>query len=685
MRIARAGICVLAALVSGAPPALAAFTPFFDDVPGSQLDSSKWISTAQAASSSDGNGEPSQPNSLRLRKNGHAESQVMDASAATGLVLTYHWQRTGSDLGKSPEPGEDLIVEYVNDQGAWALAATHPGDGSDTAPYMQESFLLPGDALHSGFQIRFRMTGDKVDDHFYIDDVAVDEEAPVAPFPGCVRREHVFTFEDTGAIMNDPTKTSSDRRVVIVDAINEFLASHGDVVDFFGVWTTTANPPGISSTQTTIQRDIAGLNHAGSPNAIDYRALFGVNLEVTKLKGYVDIHDVERFDTSPDGPGRLVFHELGHYWGAFLPPISGGRRLEANDGVCGARGNHWRWQFGQGPSALGFGSNVEYNDTTGCYEVTTTGNDFGGDLYSSVELYLLGYVPESEVDSLRDPTNRVYFDQGCTFPYCGPVSPWSIQDIVDVAGPRIPDASVSQKDFRIAWIAIYQTGAPPTPLQMQKYVDRAHELADRWEASTLSRGTLYGQIFPDGDCDGVPDFPDCNGNLLDDATDLSGMTSPDCNGNARPDECDLVAATSGDGNDDDVPDECDADLDTFTGLAGDCDDRDGTAWAEPTAARDLLLTPDTPTGGTKLDWTAPADPGGSVVTYDSIRSLDPADFTSGATCIESGGSDLTAVDTGTIGAGEAAFYLIRADNGCPGGGTLGETSSGVPRTGRTCP
>jgi hypothetical protein len=380
-----------------------------------------------------------------------------------------------------------------------------------------------------------------------------------------------------------------------------------------------------------------------------------------------------------------VLHELAHYWGAFLPPISGGRKLNANDGVCGARGNHWRYQFNQGPSALGFGSNVEYNPSSGCYEVTTTGNDFGGDLYSSVELYLLGYVAEAEVDGLRAEINRVYFDAGCTFPYCGPTSPWSIQDIVAEAGPRIPDAASAQKDFRIAWFVIHQTGAPPTPLQMQKYVDAAHELADRWHASTLQRGTLFGQIFPDANCDGVPDFPDCNGNLVDDATEVIAMTSPDCNGNLLPDVCDLVAGSSADANDDDVPDECDADQDGFTGFVGDCDDRDGTTWFEPTSAQSLLVSREAGTARVNLGWTEPDEPGAQLVAYDTIRSASAADFGAAAFCIESDDTDLTAVDTTAVPTGTAVYYLIRADNACPGDGNLGQDSEGADRSGRGCP
>jgi thiosulfate dehydrogenase len=52
-------------------------------------------------------------------------------------------------------------------------------------------------------------------------------------------------------------------------------------------------------------------------------------------------------------------------------------------------------------------------------------------------------------------------------------------------------------------------------------------------------------------------FPDCNGNGVDDATDIAGGTSQDCNANGIPDECDIASGTSQDNNGNGVPDECD--------------------------------------------------------------------------------------------------------------------------------
>jgi hypothetical protein len=52
---------------------------------------------------------------------------------------------------------------------------------------------------------------------------------------------------------------------------------------------------------------------------------------------------------------------------------------------------------------------------------------------------------------------------------------------------------------------------------------------------------------------------DCNGNGLDDGTDIASGFSDDCNANGIPDECELAAGTATDGNGNGILDECEFD------------------------------------------------------------------------------------------------------------------------------
>jgi hypothetical protein len=123
----------------------------------------------------------------------------------------------------------------------------------------------------------------------------------------------------------------------------------------------------------------------------------------------------------------------------------------------------------------------------------------------------------------------------------------------------------------------------------------------------------------------------------------------------------------------------DIDVDgTIDGL--DCIVFDPDLWAIPGESTDLALSGQ---GSTTLSWTDPIDLGGTSVVYDTVRSTAPGDFGPAATCIESDdGTDTVAYDGSTPAAGEAFFYLIRAENAC--GGDAGVTSTGEARTVRDC-
>jgi hypothetical protein len=139
-----------------------------------------------------------------------------------------------------------------------------------------------------------------------------------------------------------------------------------------------------------------------------------------------------------------------------------------------------------------------------------------------------------------------------------------------------------------------------------------------------------------------------------------------------------------DGDSDGIGDACDtctdADLDDWC-VQVDCNDADSGVWRTPTEARRLAWLADRQT----LTWNPPTDQGGTTPEYDTIRSADATDFTTGAVCVEwDDGSDTQAVDTAQPSPGGIWFYVIRPQNGC-GDGPVGWDSQGGARSARTCP
>lgn len=125
------------------------------------------------------------------------------------------------------------------------------------------------------------------------------------------------------------------------------------------------------------------------------------------------------------------------------------------------------------------------------------------------------------------------------------------------------------------------------------------------------------------------------------------------------------------------------------GDACDCDAGNGDAWQTPGEVAGLRVFYDSATGWTELTWSPPAEPGATSVAYDTLRSDVPFDFDGAALCLESGdGADLSSEDwAGNPPAGAAVYYVVRATNMCPLGGTgpIGWDSRHKPRSARACP
>jgi len=226
----------------------------------------------------------------------------------------------------------------------------------------------------------------------------------------------------------------------------------------------------------------------------------------------------------------------------------------------------------------------------------------------------------------------------------------------------------------------------------------------------------YRNSGDDCNANGILDScePDCNANGFADDCDLRLGLSIDCDGNDSPDECDAACPDcdqDGDGcldgvdsavddpfvcgdSEGDGCEDCsaglfapesdgpDADNDLFCD-SGDCDPLDGTVWAAPGAAGAFTWSP---SNKTDFTWLPPLHGGALLVSYDTLRSDVASDFHGLAWCLDVNDSDRASSDGNDPDPGQVFYYLIRAENGCPGVvGSMGTDSAGAPRSGRSCP
>ena len=255
-------------------------------------------------------------------------------------------------------------------------------------------------------------------------------------------------------------------------------------------------------------------------------------------------------------------------------------------------------------------------------------------------------------------------------------------DVMVVWGGQRPDGFYLDTGGRYdldldSWTPVSSLGAP----------SERHDHTAVWNGNLMlvwggaglegGRGTggRYVVVYsPDTDFDG---HTICEG----DCDDSDPMTHPGATQtcDAVNNDCQHPAWPSLDGTN-----EADDDADSLSECQGDCDDGNAGAWVMPGAVRDTAFAYD----GTTLTWNPPVTAGATSLLYDTVRSGAPSDFVSATTCTEWNGTDTTSLD-GTIPlSGKIHYYLVRAENSCPGGaglGSLGAGTSGVPRAARTCP
>lgn len=174
-----------------------------------------------------------------------------------------------------------------------------------------------------------------------------------------------------------------------------------------------------------------------------------------------------------------IGHEMGHRWSAFVSAKVGNETI-----VLGP--THWArglqapvpfpYQRPTEASAMGGGVWQDNFDGTFTqldddYYVPATG-------YSYLDLYLMGLISPAEVpdffilrnlkDVARDANGHVIVKADRT--------KITINDVIAVEGPRMPDVDHSQKNFNTGMVLVVEHGKVPS----QKLIDRVNGISARW-------------------------------------------------------------------------------------------------------------------------------------------------------------------------------------------------------------
>jgi hypothetical protein len=359
--------------------------------------------------------------------------------------------------------------------------------------------------------------------------LAIPRSTPQALGAGapCIDNAQIYQYEDTNQLLMTNFSTG-ELLDLMTTAANELIATHGDNYDFIGYWVNSPPDHKIGAAfYAGIFSDTLGIGLT----PYDERASFG--LLTNRVQGYIQMWNVNNSHwEAGTGPGadftRLALaQEFEHRFAMFLPDLNDGRMLQGDNSGCG-RGAHWSWRVD------GQGSGMEIADWIGSNPAQLAANfvsfntDIPGGVFSYSDLYLMGYVTPAEMDAGNSEL-RFMDGSDCSSDHFA-VSNFDSSDIIASAGARVPDAAGSQKDFRTAWIMIYQPGDEPSVAELDKTTAILEQHQIDWEYGTLGRGTINDTLFDD-----------CNCNGLDDAAEIAGG-KPDFDGDGVLDECQAIGS-----------------------------------------------------------------------------------------------------------------------------------------------
>lgn len=164
-------ICGLPAFAAAAPLAVGSCDDFEDGM-------GNWTVNASGGFAGINSMTASSPSNSMYLNGGvvDVESIAIDTTALSFAGVSV-WVRRGWDtFSEDPDPREDLVLEYLDDLGNWTELGTFTGH-SRRGQVWAPTYVLPANAHHSGFRLRFHMTGGSGAgrDYWHIDDVCLDQ------------------------------------------------------------------------------------------------------------------------------------------------------------------------------------------------------------------------------------------------------------------------------------------------------------------------------------------------------------------------------------------------------------------------------------------------------------------------------------------------------------------------------
>lgn len=273
----------------------------------------------------------------------------------------------------------------------------------------------------------------------------------------------------------------------LLQLTQKFYLSHEDAYDFVVIFHDFEIP--LEGTGFAFYRSVRNFVEGVGPlpngfdeqNFVDFGAQLGSPF---RLQGLIYMGELDKY---PDDPAQridreegvsvnttlsILAHEAGHRFLSRILLQDEESGLFSVD-LLGRQLAHWNFFFNSEGSFMEGAKIVDHGAGASPFRFETT-EVF--QRFSPLDLYLMGLIPAEQVppsfyvrnpdilgsnfNQMRQPQGGVLFD--------GERVDVSIEEIVDVMGPRRPGHTISQRHYRYAFILLTEEGAAPTPETVAK-------------------------------------------------------------------------------------------------------------------------------------------------------------------------------------------------------------------------
>lgn len=301
---------------------------------------------------------------------------------------------------------------------------------------------------------------------------------------------------------------SGTESVDTVFTAQKFYETHDDAYDYLVLYNNLGIPAddGAVAYELTLRNNREGYGDV----QLDAGVLYGSR---RRLQGFLNMGPLSQYprdpmgivparSTSRDTPLTVLGHEAGHLFLAFVSV------RDANDPtgmpMLGRQTAHWNFRFNSEASLLE-GNRIRDNGEGTNPRFTTTATVEG---FSPLDQYLMGFRDPSEVPDTfyvaganigfidRPPQPGVNFN--------GTRRDVNVNEIIQLYGPRRPDASMAQRRYRFGFILITAAGQEPAAEDIAKLDTFRQQFesfyrtasSERAEADTTFRRGVQLSLWP---------------------------------------------------------------------------------------------------------------------------------------------------------------------------------------------